>query len=133
MRKPFLKRYKHEEIEVRVVSTKLNTDIEDKKLASSITNLVLLPSNNNATDFATKQLDKLFDMPNIPDEFSINVLAMESYKYIEKQIKEVIEPASKYLAGQAYYQLYSIMNFYINGGLPTKEVQDTANELLSYF
>ena len=133
MRKPFLKRYKYEEIEVRVVDTKLNTDIDDKKLASSITNLVLLPSNNNATDFATKQLDKLFNIPNAPDVYSINVLAMESYKYIEKQIKEVLEPTSGHLAAKAYYRLYSIMNFYINGGLPTKEVQDTANELLSYF
>lgn len=133
MRKPFLKRYKHEEIEVRVVDTKLNTDIDDKKLASSITNLILLPSNNNATDFATKQLDKLFNIPNIPDIYSINVLAIESYKYIEKQIKEVIEPTSGHLATQAYCRLYTILSFYINGGLPTKEIQDVANELLSYF
>ena len=133
MRKPFLKRYKYEEIEPRVLDIKLNTDIDDKKLASSITNLILLPSNNNATDFATKQLDKLFGIPNIANEYSINVLAIESYKYIEKQIKEVIEPSSVYLAAQAYCRLYCILNFYINGGLPTKEIQDVANELLSYF
>ena len=133
MRSVFRKRFKFNEREVKMVDITLNTDIDDKKLASSITNLVLLPSNNNATDFAIKQLDKLFGIPNMPDIYSVNVLAMESYKYIENQIEEIIEPASGYLAGQAYAKLYSIMNFYVNGGLPTKEVQDTANELLSYF
>lgn len=103
---------------------------EDLKLLSSVKNLVLLPSGNE-TESVEKQLE-LFELQDVPEACVKNILAIESYKYIESQIEEVLEHTSTYLTKQAYNRLYIIMDFYMSGNeLPT--VLEAANELLSYF
>lgn len=105
---------------------------EDLKLLSSVKNLVLLPSGNE-TESVEKQLE-LFELQDVPEVCVKNILAIESYKYIENQIEEILEHTSTYLTKQAYNRLYIIMDFYMDGnGLPTREVIEAANELLSYF